>query len=64
MEKFWDPNRGTKAFDIELSRNDVINNFSYGVLVNCSDFISKMDDLGDTQFLSDQVKLKGSEFKE
>lgn len=54
----------TKGFDMELGWNDVINDFSYGVSVNFSDFISKMGDLGGTQFLGDLVKLKGSEFNE
>lgn len=54
----------TKGYDIELGWNDMISDFSYGVSVNFSDFISKMGNLGGTQFLGDQVKFEGSEFNE
>ncbi len=54
----------TKGYDLELTWNDQIDDFQYGVSVNFSDFISRMDDLGGTQFLGDQVKLEGSEFNE
>ena len=54
----------TKGYDIELGWNDVINDFSYGISANFSDFTSKMGDLGGTQFLGDKVKLEGSEFDE
>lgn len=54
----------TNGYDIEVGWNDQINDFSYGISVNFSDFVSKMDDLGGTQFLGDQVKMEGSEFNE
>lgn len=54
----------TKGYDLDLSWNDQINDFHYGFNVNFSDFISRMNDLGGTQFLGDQVKLEGSEFNE
>lgn len=54
----------TTGYDIEVGWNDMIGDLSYGVSVNFSDFVSKMGDLGGTQFLGDQVKLEGSEFNE
>lgn len=54
----------TNGFEIDLGWNDQIGDFSYSVSVNFSDFVSKMGDLGGTEFLGDQVKMEGSEFNE
>lgn len=54
----------TTGYDLDLGWNDQIGDFTYSVAVNLSDFVSKMDDLGGTQFLGDLVKMEGSEFNE
>lgn len=54
----------TKGYEIDLGWNDQVNDWRYGISVNFSDFVSKMGDLGGTEFLGDQVKKKGSEFNE
>lgn len=54
----------TKGFELTLGWKDNIGDFFYDVSFNLSDFTSKMGDLGGTEFLGDQVKLKGSEFNE
>lgn len=54
----------TTGYEIELGWNDAIGDLTYGIAVNFSDFVSKMGDLGGTQFLGDQVKMEGSEFNE
>lgn len=54
----------TKGYDLDLGWNDKIGDWRYGISVNFSDFISKMGNLGGTQFLGDQVKIEGSEFNE
>lgn len=54
----------TNGYDIEIAWNDQIGNVSYGISANFSDFVSKMGDLGGTEFLGPQVKIKGSEFNE
>ncbi|MDR3140677.1 MAG: TonB-dependent receptor [Tannerellaceae bacterium] len=54
----------TKGFDLETSWRDRTGDFSYSIMLNLSDFKSKMGDLGGTEFLGDQVKKKGSEFNE
>ena len=54
----------TNGYDLELAWNDRIGDLTYGISVNFSDFVSKMGDLGGTEFLGDQVKIKGSEFNE
>lgn len=54
----------TNGYDIELAWNDRIGDLTYGISANFSDFVSKMGDLGGTEFLGDQVKLKDSEFNE
>lgn len=54
----------TKGFDVEVSWNDRIGEFSYGVTANLSDFTSKMGDMGGTKVLGDKVKIEGSEFNE
>lgn len=54
----------TNGFELDLGWSDQVNDWSYSVAVNFSDFVSKMGDLGGTQFLGDQVKMEGSEFNE
>lgn len=54
----------TKGFDLEIGWRDHVGDFSYSVSGNLSDFVSKMGDLGGTEFLGDQVKKEGSEFNE
>lgn len=54
----------THGYELELAWNDQIGDFSYGVSLNFSDFVSKMGNLGGTEFLGDQVKMEGSEFNE
>ena len=54
----------TNGFELTLGWKDNVGDFFYGVNFNLSDFKSKMGNLGGTQFLGDQVKLEGSEFKE
>lgn len=54
----------TKGYDLEIGWRDHIGDFSYSVSANLSDFVSKMGDLGGTEFLGDQVKMEGSEFNE
>lgn len=54
----------TKGFDLEASWRDEIGDFRYTISANLSDFVSKMGDLGGTQFLGSQVKFEGSEFNE
>lgn len=54
----------TKGYELELGWNDRIGELRYSVTVNFSDFLSKMGDLGGTEFLGDQVKKEGSEFNE
>lgn len=54
----------TKGYDIEIGWRDQIGEFSYSVSANLSDFVSRMGDLGGTEYLGDQVKMEGSEFNE
>ena len=54
----------TRGYDLELSWNDRIGEFTYGISANLSDYISKMDDLSGTQFMGDRVKMTGSLFDE
>ena len=54
----------TKGWETQLSWNDRIGDFNYSVSVNVSDFVTRMGDLGGTQFLGDQIKKQGSEFDE
>lgn len=54
----------TTGYDIDLSWNDQHGDWSYGISVNLSDFVSKMENLGGTEFLGDKVKIEGSEFNE
>ena len=54
----------TNGYELEIGWNDNIGDFTYGISVNFSDFVSKMGDLGGTEFLGDQVKKEGSQFNE
>ncbi len=57
-------NMETTGYDIELGWHDQVGDFNYSVSANLSDFVSKMGNLGGTEFLGDQVKMEGSEFNE
>lgn len=46
----------TTGFEIEMSWNDHINDFHYGISANLSDYRSKMGYLGGNQFLGDRIK--------
>lgn len=54
----------TKGYEIDLGWSDQIGDFSYSVSVNFSDYVSRMGNLGGTEFLGDKVKFEGSEFDE
>jgi TonB-linked SusC/RagA family outer membrane protein len=54
----------TKGWEIQLGWSDRIGDFNYSVSVNLSDFITKMGNLGGTQFLGDSIIRQGSEFNE
>lgn len=54
----------TKGLDVELSWNDKIGDFKYGITANISDYVSRMDDLSGTQFLGSKVKMEGSMYNE
>jgi len=54
----------THGYDFEIGWSDHVGDFNYSVSANLSDFVSKMGDLGGTEFLGDQVKKKGSEYNE
>lgn len=54
----------TNGYEIEIGWNDRVGDWRYGVSVNFSDFVSKMGDLGGTEFIGDKVKMKGSQFDE
>ncbi|QEH43916.1 TonB-dependent receptor [Chitinophaga sp. XS-30] len=54
----------TTGWEFQIGWNDKVGDFSYGVSANMSDFISKMGDLGGTEFIGDQIKIYGSEFNE
>jgi len=54
----------TKGWEFEAGWNDKIGELDYSVSVNLSDFKSVMGDLGGTEFIGDQIKIKGSEFNE
>jgi len=54
----------TKGYDIELGWKEDKGDFKYSVSINFSDFISKMGNLGGTQFLDDRVKIEGSQYNE
>lgn len=57
-------NMYTKGYDLELGWQDHIGDLNYSISVNLSDYVSKMGDLGGTEFLGSQVKKEGSEFNE
>ncbi len=66
---FDNPNQNTgimntKGWDFDASWSDKIGDVGYSVSVNLSDFKSKMGDLGGTEFIGDQIRIKGSEFNE
>jgi TonB-linked SusC/RagA family outer membrane protein len=54
----------TTGFEVETGWSDVINDWKYGISINLSDFVSKMGNLGGTEFLGSKVKKEGSEFNE
>ncbi|MDR1454399.1 MAG: SusC/RagA family TonB-linked outer membrane protein, partial [Tannerella sp.] len=54
----------TTGWEINLGWSDRIGEIGYSIDFNLSDFKSVMDDLGGTEFLGDQIKIKGSEFNE
>jgi hypothetical protein len=54
----------TKGWEMDLGWADDINELSYSVNFNVSDFRSVMGDLGGIQFLGNQVRMQGSEFDE
>lgn len=54
----------TKGYELEARWSDHIGDIYYSIAANLSDFVSKMGDLGGTEFLGDQVKKQGSEFNE
>ncbi|MCD8079197.1 MAG: TonB-dependent receptor, partial [Bacteroides sp.] len=50
----------TKGFDLELGWNDKVGNWTYGVAVNLSDFISRIDYLENTEIISgNKIKVAG-----
>lgn len=65
---YSDPNTNagkmsTHGYDIELSWNDRIGDFSYGVSFNLSDFISKIDYLNNSDIIKDgKLKRAGELF--
>lgn len=53
----------THGYDLELSWNDRIGDFSYGISLNLSDFISKIDYLNNSDIIKDgKVKRAGELF--
>lgn len=54
----------TTGYDIELGWRDNVGEFTYSVSANLSDFVSRMGDLGGTEFLGEKVKMQGSQFDE
>ncbi|WP_279179720.1 TonB-dependent receptor [Parabacteroides johnsonii] len=54
----------TKGWELSIGWNDVVGDWRYSATLNLSDFKSVMGDLGGTEFLGDQIKVKGSEFNE
>ena len=55
----------TKGFDIELGWNDRAGDWSYGVSVNLSDFLSELEDLNGTRTIKEgKIKEVGSYFNE
>lgn len=54
----------TKGWEMQVGWNDRIGDFNYSVSVNVSDFVTKMGNLGGTQFLKDSIIRQGTEFNE
>lgn len=54
----------TEGWELDLGWADDINELSYSVSFNISDFRSIMGNLGGIQFLGNQVRMEGSEFDE
>lgn len=54
----------TQGWELDLGWADDINELSYSVSFNISDFKSVMGNLGGIQFLGNQVRMEGSEFDE
>jgi len=54
----------TNGWELDVRYNNNIGDLYYTVSANLSDFVSKMGDLGGTEFLGQQVKFEGSEFNE
>lgn len=57
-------NMHTTGYDLEIGWRDQVGDFGYSVSANLSDFVSKMGNLGGTEFLGDKVKMEGSQFDE
>lgn len=54
----------TKGWEAQIGWSDRIGEIRYGASFNVSDFISRMGNLGGTEFIEDQIKIEGSEFNE
>lgn len=54
----------TRGYELDLSWSDQKGDWNYSISANLSDFVSKMGDLGGTEFLGDVIKKEGSEFNE
>lgn len=57
----------SKGFELDISWNDQIGDFSYSVGFNLSDAKSKMTDLGETEYYDSskrKVRMEGSEYDE
>ncbi|WP_158861184.1 SusC/RagA family TonB-linked outer membrane protein [Lunatibacter salilacus] len=54
----------TKGWELDLGWSDDIQDLSYSINFNISDFRSIMGNLGGIQFLGSQVRMEGSEFDE
>ncbi|GAA4807112.1 TonB-dependent receptor [Olivibacter ginsenosidimutans] len=54
----------TKGWEAQIGWNDRLGDFRYSASFNISDFISRMGDLGGTEFLGNQIKIQGSEYNE
>jgi len=54
----------TKGWEAQVGWNDRRGDFRYSASFNISDFISRMGNLGGTEFIGDQIKIEGSEFNE
>jgi len=54
----------TNGWEADLTWNDQFGDVRFSASFNISDFKSVMGDLGGTEFIGDQIKIKGSEFNE